>query len=164
LRDVGLLKYYEEATSLKGNSGLLVHLIHQWNVHRQYFCVGPDQWYHPTEEDIYFIIGLSRRGDDFPQFPYLLVGVVVESHLMYSQRYIGFGVLSPTNCQVFGGQLKIASFGAEEVRFLSLLVTNISHLPVMGSTLDALFCIMLIHWYNDHGVSDGLPFFCGSFV
>jgi hypothetical protein len=28
LRDVGLLKYYEEATYLKGNSKLLLHLIH----------------------------------------------------------------------------------------------------------------------------------------
>jgi hypothetical protein len=34
LRDVGLLKYYEEDTSLKGHSGCLVHLIHQWDVHR----------------------------------------------------------------------------------------------------------------------------------
>jgi hypothetical protein len=37
LRNVGLLKYYEEATSLKGHSGLLVHLIHRWDVHRQDF-------------------------------------------------------------------------------------------------------------------------------
>jgi hypothetical protein len=40
LRDVGLLKYYEEATYLKGNSRLLVHLIRRWDVHRQDFCVG----------------------------------------------------------------------------------------------------------------------------
>ena len=33
LRNVGLLKYYEEATSLKGHFGLLVHLIRQWDVH-----------------------------------------------------------------------------------------------------------------------------------
>jgi hypothetical protein len=85
LRDVGLLKYYEEATSLKGHSGLLVHLIRRWDVHRQAFCVGLDQWYHPTEEDIYFITGLSRRGEDFPQFPDVPVGVSTESQLMYSQ-------------------------------------------------------------------------------
>ena len=30
LRDVGILKYYEEDTSLKGHSGLLVHLISVW--------------------------------------------------------------------------------------------------------------------------------------
>ena len=52
LRDVGILKYYEEDTSLKGHSGLLVHLIRQWDVHQQTFRVGRDQWYHPTEEDI----------------------------------------------------------------------------------------------------------------
>jgi hypothetical protein len=66
LRDVGLLKYYEEATSLKGHSSLLVHLIRRWDVHRQDFRVGLDQWYHPTEEDIYFITELSRTGEDFP--------------------------------------------------------------------------------------------------
>jgi hypothetical protein len=42
-------------------------------------------WYHPTEEDIYFITGLSRRGEDFPQFPDVPVGVAAESQLMYSQ-------------------------------------------------------------------------------
>ena len=33
LRSIGLLKYYEEATSLKGHFGLFVHLIRQWDVH-----------------------------------------------------------------------------------------------------------------------------------
>jgi len=33
-RNVGLLKYYEEDTSLKGQYGLLVILICQWDVHR----------------------------------------------------------------------------------------------------------------------------------
>jgi hypothetical protein len=68
LRNVGLLKYYEEATSLKGHSGFLVQLIRRWDVHRRALC-GSDQWYQPTKEDIYFIIGLSRRGEYFPQFP-----------------------------------------------------------------------------------------------
>jgi hypothetical protein len=40
LRSVGLLKYYEEATSLKGHSGLLMHLIHRWDVHQQDFLCG----------------------------------------------------------------------------------------------------------------------------
>ena len=66
LRDVGLLNYYEEATSIKGHSGLLAHLIRRWDVHRHAFHVGPNQWYHPIEEDIYFITGISRRGEDFP--------------------------------------------------------------------------------------------------
>jgi hypothetical protein len=39
------------------------------------FCVSLDQWYQPTKEDIYFITGLSRRGEDFPQFPDVPVGV-----------------------------------------------------------------------------------------
>jgi hypothetical protein len=33
LRDVGLIKYYEEAKSLKGHFELLVHLICRWDVH-----------------------------------------------------------------------------------------------------------------------------------
>jgi hypothetical protein len=48
------------------------------------FRVGPDQWYHPTEEDMYFITGISRRGEDFPQFLDVPVGVAIESQLMYS--------------------------------------------------------------------------------
>ena len=69
LMHVGLLRFYEEAISgLKANSALLRHLIGRWNAHRQAFQVGPDQWYTPTEEDIYFITGLSRRGVDFPSF------------------------------------------------------------------------------------------------
>jgi hypothetical protein len=103
LRNVGILKYYEEDTSLKGHFGLLVHLIRRWDVHRQVFCVGLDQWYHPTEEDIYFIIGLSRRGEDFPHFPYVLVGVLAEIQLMYYQKYIGVDVLSLVYFQVSGG-------------------------------------------------------------
>ena len=31
-RNVGLLKYYEEATSLKAHSILLEHLIYRWNI------------------------------------------------------------------------------------------------------------------------------------
>jgi hypothetical protein len=46
--------------------------------------VGLDQWYHPTEEDIYFITGLSKRGEDFPQFLDVRVGVSTERQLMYS--------------------------------------------------------------------------------
>ena len=33
LREVGLLKFYEEATSLKGHSGLLGQLIFRWDAH-----------------------------------------------------------------------------------------------------------------------------------
>jgi len=66
LRNVGLLKYYEEATSLKKNYAFLEQLIHQWDAHKHAFKVSPHQWYHSTEEAIYFITGLSKRGKDFP--------------------------------------------------------------------------------------------------
>ena len=68
LRQVSLLKFYEEATSLKGHGVFLRHLIRRWNAHLQAFRVSPNQWYVPIEEDIYFIIGLSRTRVDFPRF------------------------------------------------------------------------------------------------
>ena len=34
LRQVGLLKFYEEATSLKGHGVFLIHLIRRWNAHQ----------------------------------------------------------------------------------------------------------------------------------
>ena len=68
LRQVGLLKFYEEATSLKSHSGFLRHIIRSWNAQQQAFRVGIDQWYTATKEDVYFIIGLSRKGVDFPSF------------------------------------------------------------------------------------------------
>ena len=95
LRKVGLLKFYEEATSLKGHGLFFRHLIRRWNAHRHAFQVGHNQWYRPTEKDIYFITGLSRRGVDFPSFPEALVGYVVGSELVYSQRYISADILSP---------------------------------------------------------------------
>jgi hypothetical protein len=44
-RDVGLLKYYEEATSLKGNSSFLQQLIHCWDHGMQTFRVDLDLLY-----------------------------------------------------------------------------------------------------------------------
>jgi hypothetical protein len=64
--DVGLLKFYEEGTYLKENSSLLQHLIYHWDRGQQVFRVSLDPWYHPKEEDVYFIIGLYRRGEAFP--------------------------------------------------------------------------------------------------
>ena len=89
LRQVGLLNFYEEATYLKAHSVFLRYLIRSWNAHRQAFQVGLDQWYTPIEEDIYFIIGLSRRGVDFHSFPDVPAGCVAGIQLVYSQRYIG---------------------------------------------------------------------------
>ena len=127
LRQVRLLKFYEEATSLKGHGVFFTHLIHRWNSRRLAFWVGPNQWYVPTEEDIYFIIGISRRGVDFPSFPEVPVGYATRSQLVYSQRYISADILSPSYFQVFGGQLHIGAFGSEEVRCLSLMILTISH-------------------------------------
>jgi hypothetical protein len=83
LMDVGLLKFYEEGTSLRGNSSLLQQLICHWDHGRQAFRVGPDLWYQPMEEDVYFITGLSRRGEVWPQFPDLPPGVAGETQLAY---------------------------------------------------------------------------------
>ena len=127
LRQVGILKFYEEYTSLKAYSVFLRYLIRRWNAHRQAFQVGPDQWYTPTKEDIYFIIGLSRRGVDFPSFPDVPAGCVAGSQLVYSQRYIGAHVLSPSEFQVPGGQLRIGAFGRRDVQCLSLIISTILH-------------------------------------
>ena len=63
-------------SGIKAHSVLLRDLIGRRNAHRQTFHVGPDQWYTPTEEDIYFTTGISRRGVDFPSFPDLPTGCV----------------------------------------------------------------------------------------
>ena len=67
----------------------------------------------PTEEDIYFITGLSRRGVYFPSFPEVLAGFLVGIQLVYCQRYIGASLLSPADFQVAGDQLRIGAFGSE---------------------------------------------------
>lgn len=104
LRNVGLLEYHEEATSLKGHFRLLAQLIRRGDFHRQAFDVGPDMWFQPNDEEIYFITSLSMRGGYYPQLPDVLHGVATESHLVYSQRYVGDHVVSPIDFQVFGGQ------------------------------------------------------------
>ena len=149
LRQVGLLKFYKEVTSLKGHGLFLRHLIRRQNAHLQAFQVGPNQWYTPTKEDIYFITGLWRRGVDFPSFPEVPVGYATWSQLVYSQRYISTDILSPSNFQVFGGQLRIASFGSEEVRCLSLLISTISH-----NTNDEQCSSCLLLYYVDSLVQE----------
>ena len=52
---------------------------------------------------------------------------LIGSQLVYSQRYISVDMQSPSDLQVFGGQLRIGGFGSEEVRCLSLLISTISH-------------------------------------
>ena len=66
-------------------------------------------------------------GEDFPQFPDVPFDYVAGSQLVYSQRYISANIFSPSDFQVSGGQLRIAAFGSEEVRCLSLLISTISH-------------------------------------
>jgi hypothetical protein len=63
-----------------------------------------DLWYHPMEEDVYFITELSRRGEYFPHFPALLPDVAGETQLAYVQRYVGTHVHSASKFQVHGGQ------------------------------------------------------------
>ena len=64
---------------------------------------------------------------DFPSFTEVPVGYAAGSQLVYSQRYISIDILSHSYFQVSGGQLYIAASGNEEVRFLSLLISTISH-------------------------------------
>ena len=164
LMQVGLLKFQEEAiSSLKAHSVLLRYLIGRWNAHRQAFQVGPDQWYTPTEKEIYFITGLSRRGVDFSSFPDMPAGCVAGSQLVYSQRYIGAHVLSPSEFQVPGGQLHIGAFSIQDVQFLSLIILTISHNNSDGNALVTHFYIMLILQYNNHDFLGGLPFFLRQF-
>jgi hypothetical protein len=47
LMDIGLLKFYQEGISLRGNSALLQQLIHHWDHARHGFSISPDMWYHP---------------------------------------------------------------------------------------------------------------------
>ena len=88
LKSVGLLKFYEEVTSLKGKSCLLRELIFCWDHRIQAFMVSLNLWYHPIEEDIYFMTRLSMREKDFPQFPNLPPDTVEESQLIYMQIYV----------------------------------------------------------------------------
>ena len=52
---------------------------------------------------------------DFPSFPDVPPGCVAGSQLVYSQRYIGAHVMSPSEFQVLGGQLRIGAFGIQDV-------------------------------------------------
>jgi hypothetical protein len=89
LMDIGLLKFYRKGISLRGNSTLLQQLIRRWDHGRHELRVGPDMWYHPTEEDVYFIIGLSRRGVYLPHFPALSIDAVGETQLLM-YKYMSF--------------------------------------------------------------------------
>ena len=49
----------------------------------------------------------------FPQFPNVPLGVVIDSHIVYSQRHINEKVIDPTLFHVFLRQLHITSFIVE---------------------------------------------------
>ena len=132
MRVVDLLKFYDVAISLKGNTTFLTQLIAQWDHHRQAFQVGLDKWFRPTREDIYFITGLSRIGEDFSYFPEVTTRVVASTQLVYVQRYVDSNNVDRTQFQVSGGKLSIASFGREDVRCLSLMVMTIAHITSDG--------------------------------
>ena len=117
---------------MRQNSTFLQQLIHRWDHARKTFRVGHDSWYRPIEEDIYFIIGISRRGEDWPQFPKFPISISIESHLIYVQRYVSTDIVEPTEFQVAGGQLQIDSFGREEVKCLSLIETTLEHYTFNG--------------------------------
>ena len=103
LRHVDLLKFYEEDTSLRGKSTFLQQYICHWDHAQQAFRIGPDSWYLPMDEDIHFVIGLSRKGEDWSQFPELVVNIATKMKLIYVQRYFILDIVDPTNFQVVGG-------------------------------------------------------------
>lgn len=100
LMNVGLLNFYEEATSLREINHFLTQLMHHWDHVHQAFRVGPNLWYQPTEEDIYFITQLSRRGEDFPHFLDLPLTVAEEGHITYVQLYVNASIIDATKFQV----------------------------------------------------------------
>jgi hypothetical protein len=141
--DVGLLKFYEEGTSLRGNSSLLQQVdpsLGSWSTGIQ---GQSDLWYHPMEEDVYFITGLSRRGEDWPQFPDLPPGVAGETQLAYVQRYV------IRHSFLFGipgswWSMWICSFHREEVRCLCLIIWTLSHTSSDGKHIS----FSLLHYVD----------------
>jgi hypothetical protein len=94
LMDISLMNFYQEGTSLRGDPFLLQQLICCWDHVRHGFRVDPDLWYHPMEEDIYFVTRLSRRGAYMPHFPTLPSSFVGETDLEYVQIYVSLHVHS----------------------------------------------------------------------
>jgi hypothetical protein len=70
------------------------------------------------------------------------VGVVDEIHLSYSERYIAHDIPPPGGVQVVGGKLRITTFGAEDVRVLSLLLSTILLFTVDGHHIS---CMLLYY-------------------
>jgi hypothetical protein len=83
-------------------------------------------WYHPTEEDVYFITRLSSRRVYFPHFLALLLDVAGATQFAYVQRYVSSHIPSILEFQVCGGQLRIGAFQREDVRFLCYMLSSLS--------------------------------------
>jgi hypothetical protein len=47
--DVGLLKFYEEDTTLKDKIEFFYQIIHYWDAIKHAFKVGPNMWYYAIE-------------------------------------------------------------------------------------------------------------------
>ena len=61
LRNCGLLKFFM-CPSLRAQPLLLQHMVGMWELNSQRFMVG-DQALDIEVDDIYFLTGLSRRGE-----------------------------------------------------------------------------------------------------
>jgi hypothetical protein len=85
------------------------------------------------EEDVYFITGLSRRGEDFPQFPELPHGVAGETQLAYVQRYVHLEVHSSLEFQVHGGQLWIVHLVERRLGACVLFSRHCHNIALMGT-------------------------------
>jgi hypothetical protein len=83
-------------------------------------------WYHPIEEVVCFITGLSRRGVYFPHFPIVYPGVVGETQLAYVQRYISPNITLASKFHVKGGHLQISAFEREGFRCMCYMLSSLS--------------------------------------
>jgi hypothetical protein len=84
------------------------------------------------EGGFFFINGLSRRGEVWPQFPDLPLGVAEHGQLVYVQRYVSPDIHSTSPFQVGGGQMRIDSFHAKDVRCLCIILMTLSHFSFDG--------------------------------
>jgi hypothetical protein len=55
------------------------------------------------EKDLYFITKLSRRGEDWPQFHEIPIGILGDTQFIYVQRYVIPNIDEPIDFLVVGG-------------------------------------------------------------
>lgn len=78
---------------------------------------------------------MSRKGEDYPQFPEFPIRISAKMQLIYVQRYASVDIVEPTEFQVFSDQLRIDSFGREKVRCFSLIVMALEHYMYDGQCI-----------------------------